>query len=423
MKPLFNLTLLLLLACTSVFAGQGINYQAVARNASGQPIVNGTVSLKFTVHQDSPSGMVIYEETHTTPTNAFGIITVVVGGGMINTGNMDSIDWSTDKYLQVEYDATGGTSYSDMGTTKMMGSLFASYASSANTSNIATRSYIADSATLSASSLTSLHSLQADNATNAINATSAGNALTADHSLVSDRAITSDSATIAVTSLLAAHATFAENATNAEIAGNALTANHSLTADRSTKSDSATVAVTSLTSARATLADNATNAVSANNALTSNHALLSDNATHAVTATTATTALRADTATTATKALSSSGVKVYYAESRALSSSPSSGFQDKLTLTLQPGTYLITFSAVIGAENTNSIKYAFNYGTGSITGTPYVIAGSDGTLSVSNTVRQTFTTATTVKIQYSNNQNSSDRAHIKDASISALATE
>src|ERR1043165_5818770 len=133
MKRKFPLALAAMLCMFTVFAEKGINYQAVARNAAGQPLINTTVALRFSVHTDSARGAVVFREKHVVPTSAFGMINVVVGGGMSILGNMDTVDWSGDKYLQVEYDAAGGNNFLDMGTTQMLGAMFSSYANRAGT--------------------------------------------------------------------------------------------------------------------------------------------------------------------------------------------------------------------------------------------------------------------------------------------------
>jgi len=352
MKSNYLILLIFLLAVNSAVAATGINYQAVARNAAGQPVVNTMVSLKFTVHSDSATGAVAYRETHVVPTSSYGIINVVIGGGMVAFGNLDSLDWSAEKFLQVEYDATGGTNYSDMGTTKMLGSTFSAYAGAAS---------------YAANANTSNHAFMADNATHAdtaISAVTATTALTANHSLSADNALT---------------------------ANTALTSNHSFTTDNALHADTAISAVTATT------------------ALTANHSLSADNA------------LTANTALTATTALTTAGISVYYAESMGQSSTTSSSAVDKLTLTLQPGTYLITFSAMVSSNTVNGAEYNFDSGNDTFAGTPSVTGVDSEFVSVSNTTRVTYNNPTTVRIQY-NRHVSGASVRIKKASISALST-
>ncbi len=103
----------------------GMNYQAVVRNSAGTPVANGMVRVKFSIHDVSASGVVIYTETASVPTNQFGLMSTVIG----SNGNMAGISWrSGGKFLQVEVDPAGGTNFIDMGTTQLMSVPYALYA-------------------------------------------------------------------------------------------------------------------------------------------------------------------------------------------------------------------------------------------------------------------------------------------------------
>src|SRR5206468_7497545 len=87
------------------------------------------ISLRFTIHDVLPGGTVVYKETQSTTTNAFGLFNVNIGQGTVVTGTFFSINWgSGDKHTQVEMDATGGTTYIDMGTSQMLSVPYALYA-------------------------------------------------------------------------------------------------------------------------------------------------------------------------------------------------------------------------------------------------------------------------------------------------------
>jgi hypothetical protein len=132
------MALLLLLLNTMPMTGagqtpQGIYYQSVVRDASGNLVQNTPVSFRFTIHDVTPTGNVIYQQTDTLIPDQFGLITVVIGGGgSIVQGNFGVINWAlSSKFLQVEIDVTGGVSYTDMGTTQMLSVPYALYAASA----------------------------------------------------------------------------------------------------------------------------------------------------------------------------------------------------------------------------------------------------------------------------------------------------
>ncbi|MCW3125828.1 MAG: hypothetical protein JWO03_1486 [Bacteroidetes bacterium] len=114
-------------------APQGINYQSVARNASGQILTNQQIALEITIHDTTSGGAIVYREHHTVVTNAFGTFSVVVGGGSIITGTLGGINWgASDKYMEVGMDFSGGTSYTSMGVSKLNSVPYALYAGSSS---------------------------------------------------------------------------------------------------------------------------------------------------------------------------------------------------------------------------------------------------------------------------------------------------
>lgn len=124
------LTLFIIILTTGVFAQtpQRINYQAVARDASGN-IVTGAIGIKFQILQGSASGTVIYEETHTASPSSAGIFDVQIGGGSVVLGNFATIPWGTNSYfLRVNIDPAGGTSYSTVGTSQFISVPYALFA-------------------------------------------------------------------------------------------------------------------------------------------------------------------------------------------------------------------------------------------------------------------------------------------------------
>lgn len=113
---------------------QALNYQAVARNAAGVIVGNQNVSVRFSVHDGSPSGSIVYSETHTTPTNQFGLFTVGLGTGTVVSGTFAGINWATgNKFMQVELDINGGSSFVNMGTSQLLSVPYALYAAQSGT--------------------------------------------------------------------------------------------------------------------------------------------------------------------------------------------------------------------------------------------------------------------------------------------------
>ena len=105
-----------------------INYQAVARDGSGNTLINQLVSFRLSILQGSPSGAVVYAESHVYTSNQFGLVTLKIGGGTVLSGNFSAIDWGRDDYyLQTEMDPSGGTAYLLTGTSQFLSVPYALY--------------------------------------------------------------------------------------------------------------------------------------------------------------------------------------------------------------------------------------------------------------------------------------------------------
>ena len=119
-------TLLSVLFCAITFAQsvpQGINYQAVARDASGAVLMNQALTIQFSVISDITTSAVSWQETHTVNTNDYGLYTAIIGQGTAtsvgSSATFDVIDWGASNHLlKVEVDF--GSGYLDMGTTAFM---------------------------------------------------------------------------------------------------------------------------------------------------------------------------------------------------------------------------------------------------------------------------------------------------------------
>ena len=101
---------------------QAFKYQAVVRDNVGEIIANQEVSFRISIHDETTSGTVVYQETHSVTTNNFGLANLEVGNGDPPIiGNIVDIDWGTnDKFLEVELDPLGNTAYVSMGTTQLL---------------------------------------------------------------------------------------------------------------------------------------------------------------------------------------------------------------------------------------------------------------------------------------------------------------
>lgn len=109
----------------SAQAPQGINYQAVARDAGGNPLTAQTVIVSFDIHKGGVNGPVVYSETHNAVTNQFGLFNLVIGS--VNPPGFSAIQWENSTYfLQVWVNGI------DMGTTQFLTVPYAYHAKTAD---------------------------------------------------------------------------------------------------------------------------------------------------------------------------------------------------------------------------------------------------------------------------------------------------
>ncbi|MCF8403893.1 MAG: hypothetical protein K9H58_08110 [Bacteroidales bacterium] len=120
MKNQFTLLLLGILISASVFSQppQAFKYQAVVRDATGDIISNQTVNIRISIHNETPGGTIIYQETFSETTNQFGLVNLNIGLGTPSIGFFAGIDWKNDsKFIEVEIG--DGVDYISLGTSEL----------------------------------------------------------------------------------------------------------------------------------------------------------------------------------------------------------------------------------------------------------------------------------------------------------------
>ena len=124
MKAVFTLSLhLLITSFLWAQAPHGIPYQAVMRNADGSVMSNSAVDLTFMIHDAAATGTVVYQESHALTSNAQGLVSCVVGNGVVSQGNFTNINWGSGaKFLHVMMGST------DLGTQQMLSVPYALHA-------------------------------------------------------------------------------------------------------------------------------------------------------------------------------------------------------------------------------------------------------------------------------------------------------
>ena len=135
MKKLIIFFIAILSTC-SLFAQapQKMSYQAVIRNSSNELVASKSVGVRVSIIQGTINGAEVYKEIYNPnpQTNANGLLTLEVGGGIPITGVFANINWANGPYfIKTETDPNGGTTYSITATAQLLSVPYALYAGSA----------------------------------------------------------------------------------------------------------------------------------------------------------------------------------------------------------------------------------------------------------------------------------------------------
>ncbi len=135
-KILFTLA-----ACLSVLpllfaqrVPQGMKYQAVARDRSGEVISNQHVSLRIRLQSDpkSKSFKVHYVEVHDAMTNEFGLFSLVVGQGKVESGSFSAIPWDSEEiWIDIAIRMQAEKNFTPISQSKLMAVPYAFHAGTA----------------------------------------------------------------------------------------------------------------------------------------------------------------------------------------------------------------------------------------------------------------------------------------------------
>ena len=154
MKYIYLLILLFLTATigySQSYVPEGINYQAVVYDeenlnpgldAKDFVLRNQNVSIRFTIIETTVNGNEVFQETHTTKTDNFGLFSIIIGKGtQISSNAFSAITWGkTAHFLKVEIDKKGESNYINMGVQELWSvpySLSTKYAENAGNGIIA----------------------------------------------------------------------------------------------------------------------------------------------------------------------------------------------------------------------------------------------------------------------------------------------
>jgi hypothetical protein len=132
-KIITTIAAVVVTVCLFSQSPQKMSYQAVIRNNSNVLVTSSPVGMRVSILQGSPTGTEVYKEIYNPnpQTNANGLVTIEIGGGIPLTGTFSTIDWSSGpSFLKTETDPAGGTNYTISGTSQLLSVPFALYAKS-----------------------------------------------------------------------------------------------------------------------------------------------------------------------------------------------------------------------------------------------------------------------------------------------------
>ena len=111
---------------------QQFNFQGVARDPGGAPYTDASIAIRISLVRGSAVGIIDYAERHEVTTSPRGVFDLVIGSGMILSGTMNDVNWSTNAYyLKIDMDPNGGDTYINLGSSQLMSVPYALFANEA----------------------------------------------------------------------------------------------------------------------------------------------------------------------------------------------------------------------------------------------------------------------------------------------------
>ena len=111
-----------------------MNYQAIARDNSGQILADREISIEIQLNADSPDGKAAYTERHYLKTNNLGLFNMIIGEGIPVYGTFSEVPWSqSDIWLTISLDENGGNNFQLLNSSRLLAVPYAFHAASAET--------------------------------------------------------------------------------------------------------------------------------------------------------------------------------------------------------------------------------------------------------------------------------------------------
>lgn len=120
---------------TNAQSPEKFSFQAVVVDNANNPITNQSVGLRISLLEDSLTGIVAYQETHTSTTTSNALISIEIGNG-ITTDNFTSLDWgSYSYYVKTEFDIDNNGTYDLENTAQLLSVPYALHAKTVDSVN------------------------------------------------------------------------------------------------------------------------------------------------------------------------------------------------------------------------------------------------------------------------------------------------
>jgi len=114
-------------------APNAFNYQGVARDLTGNPILNRNIGIRVSILQGTITGTEAYKELHLISTSNTGLFNILIGNGTPVSGSIGSISWGEGPFfLKIEMDENGGSNYKLIGSNQLLSVPYALHAKTAD---------------------------------------------------------------------------------------------------------------------------------------------------------------------------------------------------------------------------------------------------------------------------------------------------
>lgn len=113
---------------------EGMNYQAVARNAKGEILANQPVALKVSLFgSKNNSKTVYYNEQHEVVTSITGVFNLIIGKGKDGTGIFANVPWDIENiWMEVSIKSRGQADFTTISNSKLLAVPYAYHALTAS---------------------------------------------------------------------------------------------------------------------------------------------------------------------------------------------------------------------------------------------------------------------------------------------------